>query len=246
MTDELVHVHASGCARASSHQQWRALTTWVKDAEADVAVLTEALGHYATSRAWAKLNGYHIVQSVKRGEGECAILIRRGYGHSYVEHWRYLTPLRLRTARKAPLVAVKSCVIDNDHTHLTWVTGAHLPAHVEGQAGLKPGWASHVYRAAALGWSEMRFGKQAPGYIIAADWNLNTRRPWVRAYLRSLFPGTKPGWDVDRLPLNGTHGGRLIDGPRSNLPVAEPSKILPAMSGFDHRAVRTVYRLGEK
>ena len=246
-TEQLVHVRISGEASATSEQWMDALDVW--GCGADVIDLSEVAAHRGSLVAWAWDMYYNLHHSSERGKSENAVLVHQEFGTVLIERHPLLTPLRLRTARKAPLHAIKVLI----RTHVTgsriWDVATHAPAHVEGKGRLLPGWASEVYRSVMLGLTELTYGRRADGRIISADWNLNVRRRWVRAYLRSLFPGTKPGWDFKSLPERGTIGGhgRLIDGPRSDLPIAEHSVILKPMPGFKHRAVRTVYLLeGER
>lgn len=252
-TTELVHVRISGEASATEDEWWDALDEWSNfDTDlfnADVIDLSEVGGKADFLRAWAELNRYHLAHSTKRGESENAVLVAKGFGDILLVRHPLLTPLRLRTARKAPLHAIKVLIREHTTGCRIWDTATHAPAHIEGRGGLLRGWASRVYRSVMLGWTELTYGRRADGRIISADWNLNLRRRWVRAYLRSLFPGTRPGWDYGNLPERGTIGahGRLIDGPRSDLPIVEHSVILKPMPGFKHRAVRTVYLLeGER
>lgn len=247
-TTELVHVRISGEASATENQWWDALDYGCILHDADVIDLSEVAARHDFLLGWAELNGYHVAHSEKRGEAENAVLVRKGFGDILLVRHPLLTPLRLRTARRAPLHAIKVLIREYTTGCRIWVTATHAPAHVEGRGGLLRGWASKVYRSAMLGWTELTYGRRADGRIISADWNLDLRRRWVRAYLRSLFPGTRPGWDFKNLPDRGTIGARrLIDGPRSDLPIVEHSRVLKPMPGFKHRAVRTVYLLeGER
>lgn len=252
-TTELVHVRISGEASAGELDWWDALDYWAWPDQgsdpADVIDLSEVAARHNFLLGWAELNGYHVAHSEKRGEAENAVLVRKDFGDILLVRHPLLTPVRLRTARRAPLHAIKVLIREYRTGCRIWVTATHAPAHVEGRGGLLRGWASKVYRSVMLGWTELTYGRRADGRIISADWNLNLRRRWVRAYLRSLFPGTRPGWDHKNLPDRGTIGahGRLIDGPRSDLPIVEHSVVLKPMPGFKHRAVRTVYLLeGER
>lgn len=241
---DLTHVRISGEASASDAAWFSALNQWARGA--DVVDLSECGSKRKPLAEWAFRNNFVLVHSRERGQSENAVLVANHFGRVVDVRQRRLTRLRLRSARKAPLFALKVQIQALDNNARVWDTCTHLPAHSEGRRGLKPGWSSKVYRAAALGWSETRF--RGGNRIISADWNLDHRKRWVRAYLNRLFPGTRPGWDLDNLPKRGTIGPRrLIDGPRSNLPIVRHSEILASVPGFKHRGVRTVYRLeGER
>lgn len=241
MSCAVVTVHGSGKVTATP-DQWRELLDEYA-LGANVLTLTETGGQGELLERWAEVRGWWLYWSdAEPGQGEIAVLVRKSYGEGVRVRWRRLSPLRLRTSRKAPIWALK-VLVEHVHGGRVWVTVAHLPAHVEGRRGLLAGWASEVYRSCLLGWAGMRFGHQAGGHIIAADWNLNHRLRWVRVMLGLAFPGTRTGWDARALPMDGTFGGRLIDGHRSTLRVLMHSAVLRPIYGFDHRGVMTIWSL---
>jgi len=69
---------------------------------------------------------------------------------------------------------------------------------------------------------------------LSGDWNLDFRLAWVRAWFRKFFGGWKMNWSYPGLPIDGTHGNRVIDG--TLLKGLKPVKrrILRRAPGDDH------------
>lgn len=240
MSCSVVTVHASGRAGATTEQWWALLDEYALGAH--VLTLTETGGAGRLLRVWALRRGWWLYWTdAEPGQGEIAVLVRKDYGQGIRFKLRRLSPFTLRTSRKAPIWALK-VLVQHNHGGTVWVTVAHLPAHVE-RGRVTEGWASTVYRSCLVGWAGMRFGREAGGHIFAADWNLNHRRPWVRALLAAALPGTVTGWDAANLPMSGTFGARLIDGHRASLRVLMHSAVLRPVNGFDHRGVLTIWEL---
>lgn len=54
---------------------------------------------------------------------------------------------------------------------------------------------------------------KARGSILAGDWNINFKKTWARALVKTQFPLWNLVWTKSKpLPRRGTHGLRLIDG----------------------------------
>lgn len=98
------------------------------------------------------------------------------------------------------------------------VTGAtsllstsHMPSAVEGAwDGRRAG----HYRQALDRWRRInlawRRAFRPDNEAAVADWNLDFRKRWVRAFFRGAWPGLDEP-NPDRFPKKGTHGPRLID-----------------------------------
>jgi hypothetical protein len=234
------HVHASGRFTATPAQLAAALDVFAAtDAggvAADVITLTEVSpNRYDLPLAeWAELNGFDLHHPKLRGRDECAVLSRLPIDRR--KAWR-LTDLTLKVGRTAPLYLVAAQLHDGP-----WFAVWHSPAHNAGLSTVgKAELPTRVYRSALTGLRAARLKMHRGGVVLAADWNLDLRRPEIVAQLGKPYPRMHFGVDVDEAP---TEGGRVIDGVLTNLPIVESSVTLPAQPGFDHKGVLTV--LGEK
>jgi len=175
---------------------------------------------------WADHNGWHVHHPVTTGPDECAILSQRPFRR---QSYFLLTHLRLDkrvTNRTAPLFVTAAKPQGDD-----WFAVWHSPAHNQ---GLRPGnHATRVYRSALGGlkaW-RMRIGGRP---TLAGDWNADARRKRVQDILLARFPKMQWAGTGKQRP---TEGGRVIDGFVTRRRVIERARTLPAMDGFDHRAV---------
>lgn len=119
------------------------------------------------------------------------------------------------------------------------VTVAHMPAHVELGDRFRPGVPGRVatWQTAVTRWAaQVRAARRQDHpdrVIVAADWNIDLRRPVWRRYLLARFPGLRVTW-ARPLPRVGTHrGGRLIDATLTN--ARGRARLLPDDRSSDHR-----------
>lgn len=221
-------IHASGRFTATVDQLIAALDVYA--AQADVITVTEvspARFHRSGLLRWADQNGWHVHHTTGAGENECAILSRWPLARRKTFR---LTPLTLKTGRTAPIYLVAARIKDGP-----WIGVWHTPAHND---GLRPGlWPTRVYQTALTGLRQARMRMHGGGVAIAADWNLDLRRPSVRAHLARPYPRMR--WALTR-HQTPTQGGRVIDGVLTNRQVIDPATTLPPEPGFDHRAVSVV------
>jgi hypothetical protein len=118
-----------------------------------------------------------------------------------------------------------------------FVTVAHLPSAVEDGPRWRAGRHPPAWRAAVNGWHRriraVRLRRPLPA-LIAADWNLDLRRPGWRRVVSSAFPAQHLTWAAP-LPARGTHAaGRLIDGTLTTL--TGRARLLPKTPASDHTA----------
>jgi hypothetical protein len=229
------HVHASGKSShpaATEANLAAALTYFVTDPHvmADVITLTEMGRSHAALVRWTEKSGFNLHHPLGFGRSECAIISRQPLTHKRADR---LTPLRLRSARSAPLYAATAKVQDGP-----WFSVTHTPAH---NGGLDPtgktAWPTRVYTSLASGWRVVRMKMRGGGVVLAADWNLDLRRAKIRRRLARPYRRMKWGWHPSQ---GSTEGGRVIDGVLTNVPIVSHSTTLPAQPGFDHNPVLTV------
>lgn len=238
------HVHFSGRYDATPAELTEACERLIPDC--DVLTLTEvgAGKHQRALADVARAHGWPFFSpSSKPGMDECAVLWNPAVLTPSETRTLRLSPLVLRTARKAPLYALAVLLAPHGDGAPFWLTTAHKPAHVEGATRLRRVWAGVVYRSALHGWKRkagrLRRRSGVHRVVFAADWNLNLKRRWVRAYLHAAWPNLQVGY---RRGYNGvgSHGFRAIDGVLTNLPIETPTRVLRSLAGFDHRPVLTV------
>lgn len=112
----------------------------------------------------------------------------------------------------------------------------HFPAHLEGDMRRdRATTRTRAYRSALAGLRDLvahlRVEHPNIRIVLAADWNLNIRRAWVRGLLRHGLRTTGLTL-VNPLPDKGTHGKRLIDWAATDL--NSTGGVLPHISPFDH------------
>ncbi len=236
----LRHVHTSGRFDATPSQLANALNTYVGEGPggfgADVITLTEVSPNQYDQplRAWAGRHGFELHHPTLRGRDECAVLSRRPIEKR--KAWR-LTDLTLKVGRTAPLYLVAVKLRDGP-----WFAVWHTPAHNMGLSTFgKAAVPTRVYRSALTGLRHSRLKMHHGGVVLAADWNLDLRRPEILLQLARPYPFMHFGIGAHEDP---TEGGRVIDGILTDLPIMEKTMTLPAQSGFDHRSVLTV--LGDR
>lgn len=87
--------------------------------------------------------------------------------------------------------------------------------------------------------------RKADAMVLSADWNLNIRAAWVRAWFAAYRKGTglRLNWQPP-YPHRGTHGTELIDASLyRGLVLAKPSVVLAPDQGDDHTAFLNVFDL---
>jgi hypothetical protein len=227
-------IHASGRFDAGVPNLTTALDAYAQ--QADVITLTEVspAAYGPALRAWVKREGWHLWHPRNGNADECAILSRTPLDQR--KAWQ-LSDLPIPGRGGAQVYLVAAHVKGGP-----WVAVWHTPAHNSGLSKVgKAKTATRVYLAALARLHTLRLRMHGGGVVFCADWNLDLRRPTVRAQLAKPYPRMKWGWTPGQ---KNTEGGRVIDGVLTNLPILGPSVTLPTRTGFDHRAVLTV--LGHK
>lgn len=224
-------VHQSGFAHAD-YDQWTAMLK--RNAVIDrhpthVMLTTESASHEARSAIadFCRKAGLDYYHPEGAGPGQCALMAREEITREKVER---LTDLTLKSARKAPINAVRGYVYDSYWD--VW----HSPAHND---RLSPGWPTKVYFSSMAGLEAMGGSTRA----VFADWNAPLDAPHIQREL--LLPGMK--WAVGH-HQHGTHGKHLIDGGQvsKNIEILHRSRTLreiPGAPDFDHRGIQTVLRI---
>ncbi|GAA5154839.1 hypothetical protein GCM10023340_39030 [Nocardioides marinquilinus] len=219
---------------------------------ADVLRLTEvgSPAHRQALVEWARANGWWLFHARGRGEGECALLGRRGTTRLLRADALETTHMRLRTSRDAPLTVLAAAVEVTKTGQVVLIAEMHTPARVSTPGGFRGGWPSKVHRAMTAGaaralrkWrrslpKEIR--RRIVGRSYGADWNIHLALGWAVLYLRSRWPNLR----VAAKRLVRTHrGGRVIDAELTDVETSQPTVVMGRLPGFDHWWTWTVYRL---
>ncbi|WP_109509742.1 hypothetical protein [Nocardioides speluncae] len=125
-----------------------------------------------------------------------------------------LTDRRIRTRQLYASVVRLRERLDGRLGRTVIVMATHLPSDVEGR------WSTDdtkvlAHKSALAGWRRLvnRFRERYPtaSFVVAADWNLDHKKAWVRRELgRRLGNGLTSAWPASYDSI-GTHGHRLID-----------------------------------
>ena len=163
----------------------------------------------------------------------------------YAESYR---PTRLRIRRKGssklrdPIHATIVVLYDTvARRRMAWAV-IHLPSAVERDLAKRHRTARAAQWLAAARGTKRRLNKlsrryKCHGRAIAADWNINLKRRWARALLKTLAPRYTLAWKS--MPAGGTHGSRLIDAVIYRGQLSAWSQLAPDDDSSDHRPFLT-------
>ena len=228
----------SGHNKATPDQLYRALVAHkqrlddtVSPRDSKVVGLTEQAADKfdAPIREFCDETGMHFYHPARRGPNECALLSSRPIASrmSFRLNDKRLDPKV--TGRSAPLYVVGFRPRGD-----SWFGIWHSPAH---NGGLDPdNHATDVWLDAWRGMKRWRMRLEGKPTIMG-DFNADPNRAHVRDILLARFPKMEWAGTGRQRP---TEGGRVIDGFVTRRRVLRRARTLPAMDGFDHRAVIVV------
>ncbi|MBB3041233.1 hypothetical protein [Nocardioides soli] len=180
------------------------------------------------------LAGFRLLRRGNGQRGESAILVRTAVWE--VVAWDAVMLVKdldgQRGGQVAPIALLRhratGCTLLVSTTHTSagveagWAASARAREHRDAVA---------VWRHTVLAW---RRRYRPDGELVVADWNLDALRPWVRAWIRSAWPGlTLP----KRLPKKGTHGRRLIDWCLTRRIHRPRIRVMALTPASDHRGI---------
>lgn len=246
--NQFTYEHSSGRFDRSVASVRADLRAWEKDDSISLMSFTEfnlnPRRNALKAAGWSLYNG-----TEKAGADDCVIrwrkdtwtlLHRESAVVSRKKSWR-------TNGRLIPPQHVTSVLLKHKPTGNTLlVSVAHLPSHVEVRGGLRDSHRTEVWRDSTTSWKRhivsLRSHWHPTASIVTADWNVNLRASWFRAFLGNLFPGMRPVWSRP-YPKRGTDGKRIIDVPliTQRLGVARCPVLLQHKSS-DHTAFRVVLK----
>lgn len=204
---------------------------------ADIITLTE-VDRNARGDVLERFAREHGFQLLRRGngtKGESAILVHTSVWR--VRRWAAVMLAGDLDGMRGGQVAVLA-LLEHVETRATLlVSTTHTSSGVEGD------WArgrrATEHRTAVQTWRrvvrEWRRKHRPDAELIVADWNLDAHKPWVRAWIRSAWPGLLL---PRQLPKQGSHGGRLIDWCLTRRIRRVQLIVMRLTDASDHRGVR--------
>jgi hypothetical protein len=242
-----VHTHLSGLWDASK-DRW-AVVLRAALSGTDILTITEWT-QKPLGPEWFKDHGFTLVEFTGYGREECAIAVR-DTTFKVTDRWCIpisKTAYALGSGKIRPRVHLAGVELEHrDSGHVLNVEVFHTPSAIEGRNSLIRG----VKRVRALMecFSAIRAHRKTElagePVLLAADWNLNLKLPWVAALLKVQLRGLRSAWKRP-FPKDGSHGKRLIDGVRISRKLralGKGSRLRGRFAPFDHRMVRTVLGL---
>jgi len=235
-----VHVHASGRFDRSPDSLEAALDNYVYNEHADLITLTEISSKARSAKLLEK--GWGHVQSPAGGrKSDSAIMYKQDtWTHLYTDY-----SLIVEGDGKGilPVWAAIGVFKHKATGNVVVVSSSHMPRSVEGATGFSKSEAGRV-RAAIAGANRLRNtnnklkkSEGADAVIMAADWNMNIKREWVRKWFKQFFPYYEVNWQ-GKLPERGTLGKRIIDIALIKGLTVINRQILAHRSSSDHTAYK--------
>lgn len=255
MTYKFVHAHASGRYDAERAEVKERFDFLIKNKNAEIITGTE-LQYDSSKKIVKEIPGFgQAIKSVTYSDDSYVLWKDSVWKELHTESFKmtnlrfYNTTGRLRTPQYAKIV-----VLEHRQTKKRLlVTAAHLPSSVEDKQN--GGFVKNSRRVPAWLDSVRNWRKQrnkvykkfkCDAMLVCADWNLDIKKMWVRALIKTMQPGLSQVWDVRHFPKIGTLVNRIIDFSliRGRIGVVNrPHIIVDDLKSIDHRAYFETFRL---
>lgn len=255
------HIHCSSRFDRSAASLEADIDNWVQ--EASIITLTEIEIDKRAAQMSEEGWGYY---NAKKGAGadNCGIMWRKDTWREKRHEVRKLVPHAYHGINHMlpPVYGCSVLLRHRDSGHLLLVSVTHMPSYVQGHQGKhwttsEPFWAERkaMYQDAMKTFSthvkDLVHKSHADGVLVCADWNLNLKLNWVRAYFRDhwgkdyrqawvRFPtsgGSLHG--IQAVPLGAPgkgSGDSIIDGSLYHgLEVSEDPNLMHRVRSSDHR-----------
>lgn len=231
------HIHLSTRYDRSADVLRRVVASYIRNG-ASLLTFTE-VDSEKREKVLRQFEGYGFIAGDKTGRDDCGIMWNE-------EEWEVIHAKTFNVAEyMAGNIGAALVVLKHKTSRKKIVVSVvHLPSAVEGSGRVEGGRAAEWYLA-RRNWVSTtkkiakRFGVRS--ILLVADWNLDLKKAWVRALIKSQHPKWKWVWKT--FPTVGTHGNRLIDftlfkGP---LRVVERPQIHGITKASDHRAYEETF-----
>lgn len=260
------HIHCSSRFDRSASSLEADIDDWVK--EASVITMTEVnidkRAQQMSEEGW----GFHYIPGSNPGAGD-GIMWDHSVWHCKKKYQMRLSNIAIAhgtVQAKQWFTGALLKHVKDGHTLLVVVT--HMPTHAQGLKTPHQHWhdqwldRKQAYQQAMRNYSnyvhKIMADKQPDGVIVVADWNLNLKYHWVRAYMRDhwgksfrqawrQFPtsgGSLHGGAMVPLAAPGKgHGAGIIDGTLYHgLEVTLKPNLMAAVKSSDHRPYREAFQ----
>lgn len=240
----LVKIHSSSRYDKSPNSLSRATARYTD--VADIVTYTEISDNERAS-VLKDITGWKFLNTNFSGWDDCGILLKEPR-FKVIHHEGFKLPRGNSGGKEYVSVAQIAVVYDRDHGHTFVIAVAHFPASVEGLIRRKQktertvAWNLNV-AATRRRVNRLKRRYRAQSAFIVADWNVDFKKFWVRAYMKTLFPNYKNSW-VRPFPADGTHGDRIIDGTlfKGRAARYERTRLFFDDDSSDHRPFRDSFR----
>lgn len=209
------HTHSSGKFNAPAGPLNAAALTYAKTAS--ILTFTE-VDKESRERA-LRVPGFEVLATDHGAKDDSAIVYDRAVWtkiyHKPVLVGTHL--FKLGGHLSSPLWAQVAVLEHNVTKNRVAIGVCHFPSGVEGDLAHKRRTDRVAAWFQATGKLRKHLNKikrqyKCDGVILSADWNINFKRAWARALVKTKFPFWNLTWAKSGIPARGTHGSRLIDG----------------------------------
>lgn len=239
-----VHIHSSSRFDRSEASLTAAAAQYNSDA--DLVTYTE-VEFEAREDAVRKANGndFGMISGDRGNANDSVICFKRERFHVLHKETFKATDLIYFTKaghQRDPLYSTIAVLEDKRTGKAFVVSVTHLASSVEGELAKGEETRRTLQWADALKNTKRRVNQlarqfDAKGRMVIADYNINFKKLWARALVKSVAPSYMLTWKNVNIK-GGTHGNRIIDGTllRGNLAVKKPgAELYKDDASSDHR-----------
>lgn len=227
------------------------LEVWLRDGETSLAAGTE-FGNNRRRAVLEALEGWDLYNGIEVPGGDDCFAAWKTNRWQLVKKASTVISTKKSYRTNGSLIPPQRVtdvlLLDKLSRRTLYLSVSHLSSHVEVEGGIRDSLRGAVWRDATRNWArhQRRMKRQwnPTGRMLVADWNVNWKRFWFRAYIHMLMPNFKSVWRKP-YPTKGTLGSRLIDVAIFNirrLALAEKARLLTRHESSDHRSFRAVLK----
>lgn len=207
---KFVHLHSSGRYDRSPESLGRAVARYIKDA--DLVTFTE-VEYENREKVLRKVVGWGCATGDISPRNDAGIIWDNSVWRLIAEGNEVIADVA--AAGQKPVSATWAVLEHKPSTKTVIVIALHAPSDVEGGNGLKRTQRVTAWWSVANGvrklWKKISGEYSTDGILVAADWNVNLKKLWVRTLFKTTYPSFALVWSGKHFPKDGTHHSRIID-----------------------------------